>query len=67
MPIVRIEMWPGRTQIAKNQLMTDMVDVVVKNCGCPASAVTVVLTEIPREQWVLDGTLCAAMPKVIEK
>lgn len=58
MPIVRVEMWSGRSHECKVKLAKAITDVVVKELACPVHAVTVVLAEIPKENWVIGGQAC---------
>jgi 4-oxalocrotonate tautomerase len=57
MPIVRIEMWPGRTKEIKKKVAKEVTDVIVGNMGCPAQAVTVVFDERAQENWATGGEL----------
>ncbi len=58
MPLLRVEMWPGRSQEAKRKLAGELTDVIVENFGCPRQAVTIIFTEVPKEDWVIGGTPC---------
>lgn len=58
MPIVRVELWPGRPQESKEKLAKAITEVMVENIGCPAQAVTVLFDEIPKENWAIGGELC---------
>lgn len=58
MPIVRVEMWSGRSHECKVKLAKAITDVVVKELACPVQAVTVVLEEVPKENWVIGGQAC---------
>ena len=55
MPIVRIEMWPGRTRDDKNALIRNVTDAVVISIGCPDQAVEVVLYEVDKSDWAAGG------------
>lgn len=58
MPIVRVEMWPGRSNEVKEKVAREITDTLVKNIGCPVQSVTVVFKEIPAENWVIAGKMC---------
>jgi len=58
MPLLRVELWPGRSPEAKKKLARELTDVVVENIGCPRSAVTIVFTEVPKGHWVIGGSPC---------
>ncbi len=58
MPLLRVELLPGRSPEAKKKLARELTDVVVENIGCPRSAVTVIFTEVPKGHWVIGGIPC---------
>jgi 4-oxalocrotonate tautomerase len=55
MPIVRIEMWPGRTREQKTDLIRNVTDAVAQSIGCPAQAVEVLLYEVDKADWAAGG------------
>ena len=55
MPIVRIEMWPGRDEDTKDKLIQSVTKSVCDSIKCPAEAVTVVIQDIPKENWGMGG------------
>ncbi len=55
MPIVRVEMWAGRTQEAKKKLIEELTKVVCQTIGCPPEAVIIVIEDIPKENWGQNG------------
>jgi 4-oxalocrotonate tautomerase len=55
MPIVKIEMWSGRNKELKGKLVKNVTDTVVKTLNCPAEAVTVVIYDVPKENWGQAG------------
>lgn len=59
MPIVRIEMWPGRPRDVKNALIRNVTDAVVDSIGCPEQAVEVLLYEVEQSDWAVGG-ICHA-------
>ena len=63
MPIVRIEMWPGRTKEVKKKVAKEVTEVLVNNMGCPAQAVTVLFDERSQENWAIGGELQCDMKK----
>jgi 4-oxalocrotonate tautomerase len=62
MPIVRVQMWSGRSEECKVNLAKAITDVVVEQLGCPLQAVTVVVEESPKENWVIGGQPCSGSP-----
>lgn len=55
MPIVRIEMWPGRGRDEKNALIRNVTDAVVNSIGCPDQAVEILLYEVDKSDWAVGG------------
>lgn len=55
MPIVKIDMWPGRDNATKKQLIEKVSQVVAETIKCPLEAVTVVIDDIPKENWGIAG------------
>lgn len=59
MPILRLEMHPGRTLDQKRAFAHEVTRVVVETLGCPPDSVDVVITEVARENWAKAGQLIA--------
>ena len=66
MPIVSVEMWPGRSYEVKRNLAEAITDAVVENVGCEKQVVTVLFKEIPKENWVMGGQFCSDLYKDIK-
>ena len=49
MPIVRIEMWAGKEDELKRKLARDITDVMVENVGCPRQRVTILFSDVPKD------------------
>ena len=64
MPIVRIDMWPGRTREQKNTLIRNVTDAVVQSIGCPEQAVEVLLYEVDKSDWAAGGVCHADRPQI---
>lgn len=60
-PIVRVELWSGRSEAFKVDLAKAITDVVVEKVGCPVEAVTVKIEESPMENWVIGGRSAASL------
>lgn len=58
MPIVRVELWPGKPHEVKRKVAKAITEVMVENIGCPAQAVTVLFDERSQENWAIGGELC---------
>jgi len=54
MPVIDVYMWAGRTPDQKKNIIKGITDVFVKE-GAPAGAVTVILHDIPKENWGTAG------------
>lgn len=59
MPIVRVEMWPGRTHEQKQELAKAITDAVVNIGKAPAEATFVIFEDVPKENWAQAGTLAS--------
>jgi 4-oxalocrotonate tautomerase len=59
MPIVKIELWKGRSKEQKRKLVGKVTSAVVDSVSCPAEAVQVVVAEIEKENWGIAGQLAS--------
>jgi 4-oxalocrotonate tautomerase len=59
MPILRLEMHPGRTLDQKRAFVHEVTRVAVETLNCPPESVDVVISEIAREDWSKAGKLIA--------
>jgi len=57
MPIIRVEMFPGRTVDQKRDLVRELTDGFVRACGGPGDRLHVVINEVEREDWGVGGEL----------
>lgn len=55
MPIVRVELWKGRDKETKADLIKKVTAAVSESVNCPQKAVTVVITDIEKENWGQGG------------
>lgn len=55
MPVVKIDMWSGRSEGQKEKIIKKVTDAIVESTGCPKEAVTVVIDDIPKENWGSGG------------
>lgn len=56
-PILRLEMHPGRTLEQKRAFVKEVTRVSVETLGCPVESVDVVITEVARDAWGKAGKL----------
>ena len=59
MPIVRVEMWPGRTVTQKKELARVITDAMVNIAHTTPEATIVVFDDIARENWAQAGKLAS--------
>jgi 4-oxalocrotonate tautomerase len=59
MPIVRVEMWPGRTVAQKKELARVITDAMVNIAHTTPEATIVVFEDIARENWAQSGKLAS--------
>ena len=59
MPIVRVEMWPGRTQQQKADLARAITEDVVRIAKTSPEATIVIFSEIAKEDWAEGGVLAS--------
>jgi len=54
MPVVHVYMWTGRPSEVKEKIIEGITKVFT-DIGVPQEAVTVVIHEIPRDNWGVRG------------
>ena len=59
MPIIRVEMFKGRTREQKRALVQELTEAFVRTCGGKPEAVTIVLSDIDKGDWAAAGALMA--------
>ncbi len=57
MPILRVSLWSGRTREQKARLAEALTDTMVSVAEVPVEAVTVILEELPKDNWASKGVL----------
>ena len=63
MPIVRIELYSGRTPEQKSSCARDIVEAISRNLGVPAEATQVLFFDVERANWLTGGKIPPAGPK----
>ncbi len=64
MPIVRIEMWTGRTHAQKAELARVITEAMVTIAHTTPEATVVIFDDIAKENWASSGVLASdAKPK----
>ncbi len=59
MPIVRVEMWTGRTIAQKKELARVITEAMVNIAHTTPEATIVIFEDIPRENWAQSGKLAS--------
>ncbi|OGS27841.1 MAG: 4-oxalocrotonate tautomerase [Elusimicrobia bacterium RIFOXYB2_FULL_48_7] len=59
MPVIKIEMWKGRTHEQKKKLVEKVTSATVESIGCPPEAVQIIINEVDKENWGLAGQLAS--------
>jgi 4-oxalocrotonate tautomerase len=63
MPIVRVEMWKGRTHAQKAELARIITEAMVTIAHTTPEATIVVFDDIPKENWASAGVLASDAKK----
>ncbi len=59
MPIVRIEMWPGRTHAQKSELARAITEAMVTIAHTTPEATIVVFDDVEKDNWAEAGVLAS--------
>jgi len=59
MPIIRVEMFSGRSREQKRLLVRELTDTFLRVGGGKPGAVTIILQDIDKEDWGGAGVLMA--------
>ena len=59
MPIVRVEMWEGRTHAQKAELARVITEAVTTIAHTTPEATIVIFEDIAKENWASGGTLAS--------
>ncbi len=57
MPIIRVEMFEGRTADQKRALARELTDAFVRATGGKPESVQIILTDVAKEDWAAAGVL----------
>ena len=63
MPIIHVELWEGRTKENKADLAKAFTDDVVRILGSKPESVTIVFTDVKKENWAKAGVLVSDQAK----
>jgi 4-oxalocrotonate tautomerase len=59
MPIIRVEMWEGRSVDQKRELVEVISKETARITGCELSSIYVVIEDVKKENWGAGGKLCS--------
>lgn len=57
MPLIRVEMFPGRTADQKRAMAAKVTDAFIETCGGTPESVTIIIEEKEASHWAVGGTL----------
>ncbi len=57
MPIIRVEMYKGRTREQKRALVRELTDAFLRTCGGKPDSLQIVISDVDQEDWGSGGTL----------
>lgn len=59
MPMIRVEMFRGRTVDQKRALAKALTEAFVQTCGGTPQSIHIVVEDIAKENWAIGGGLCS--------
>ena len=59
MPIIRVEMFKGRSREQKRTLVKELTDGFLRACGGKPESVQIVIADVDKEDWGVAGALMA--------
>ncbi len=59
MPVIRVEMWEGRTVEQKKELVEVLSKETARIAGCSLESVYVIIEDVKKENWGAGGHLCS--------
>lgn len=57
MPLIRVEMFEGRSPEQKRALVAALTDACVRTIGASPDSVDILLFDITKQNWATSGTL----------
>jgi 4-oxalocrotonate tautomerase len=57
MPIIKVEMFSGRTREKKRALAKALTEAFVESCGGTAQSVQIIIDDVEKENWGVGGAL----------
>lgn len=62
MPLIQVNMFPGRTDAQKRALIEEMTEAFVRTCGGNREGVWVVIQEVEPAHWGIGGRALSKPP-----
>ncbi len=62
MPLIRVEMFEGRTDEQKRALVQELTQACVRALGASPASVDIMLVDMPKRHWARGGVLWSEMP-----
>lgn len=59
MPVIRVEMFSGRTHEQKRDLAQALTTAFIETAGGTPESVHIVLTDVETDNWAIAGKLCS--------
>jgi len=59
MPMIRVEMFKGRTQAQKSAMAKEITEAFLRTAGGTPESVHVVITEVDASDWAVGGQIIA--------
>ena len=59
MPIIRVEMFAGRTMEQKRELVAALTEAIVRIAKTTPEATEVIIHDVPRHNWAAAGKLAS--------
>lgn len=59
MPVIRVEMFKGRTPEQKRDMVKEITEAFVRTAGGTPEPVHVVITDVEKSDWAVGGVLAS--------
>lgn len=59
MPLIRVELFEGRTVEQKRALAAALTEATMRTLGTPADAIDVMFFDVPKHDWASAGVLAS--------
>lgn len=59
MPVIKVEMFRGRTADQKRRLVKALTDTFIEVCGGRPQSVHIILEDVDKGDWAVGGELCS--------